>query len=196
MTPKQTPARYQKAKLHVVDSAMSDDYVTSVGRWLFNNRKQFTRAGDELGTTQFSFELGDLDRLCPDLIGELRARILLELEEASKTCKMPAFEAKHVDTLATLYHNGGLHDWHEEGPEPAIAFAFYMHTDPKMFNGGELEFVDGTKVEPANGRLVLYDASLRHRVRPVECWSAHVLHGRWALVGWIHDETPKLVEGD
>lgn len=29
-----------------------------------------------------------------------------------------------------------------------------------------------------------------HRVRPVECWSADLIHGRWAIHGWVLGAPP------
>jgi hypothetical protein len=56
------------------------------------------------------------------------------------------------------------------GVERALSAVLYVHEFWHPTWGGELEFGDGLAVEPAPGRLVVFDArDTPHAVRPVTC---------------------------
>ena len=190
------PARYRNALVHVIDDAMPETFVTATGRWLYENRARLVRGGDEQGVARFNYELVDADQACD--LGQLKSRIVDAIPEAIATNGIPDFDLAYIECHATLYHHGGHFCWHTDAPgydgefvpSRRLAWCFYMHTQPKMFSGGELEFLDGTKVCPSNNRLVLFHPLQQHQIRKVECWSAHVLHGRWAMFGWVHGPAP------
>ena len=184
MTP--VPERFRAPVLHTVDSAMPAELVTEFGRRLFDRRDLLVRTGDDGAVDYFRWELDQVDAVSADLVASFRRRLLDHFD--AWVGRPLGFELDAVDLFAALYHHGSHMTWHADrsaDDPPAVAFAFYMHAEPCMFTGGELEFLDGTTVEPKNNRLVLYGAGQQHRVRPVECWSSHVLHGRWALLGWL-----------
>jgi Rps23 Pro-64 3,4-dihydroxylase Tpa1-like proline 4-hydroxylase len=184
------PERLRVARYKVFDEVMPTEWLGQAGMWLHANRGLFRRGGDEDGLSRFGYELANLDAMYKP-VAELRKEIIARLDEAIESLGLEDFELDHIETHATLYHHGGTFMWHKDVESETtrrLAFAFYLSAVPKMFSGGELEFLDGASVEPETNRLVVYPADQQHRVRPVECWSAEFLHGRWAIVGWLHSE--------
>lgn len=200
-TPAFVPNRFREPLYHVEDDALDERVASGLGRWLHANRDKLIRGGDELGHSRFNYEILDVDRFAAELVAPLKKK-LVEVATDSKVLSalcVPEFDLRHTEMHATLYHHGSHFDWHDDAPgidrelvpTRRITFCYYMHTEPKLFSGGELEFLDGTTVEPKNNRLALFHPIQQHRIRRVECWSAHVLDGRWALMGWVHGDPPK-----
>lgn len=196
--PTLVPNRFREPLFAVEDNAMPPEFAGALSRWLFENRRRFLRGGDDAGLQRFNFELADIDQHCPDLLAPFKRKLIAAHVGALERLAVPAFDLRFIETHATLHHHGGHFTWHDDAPgydgefvpSRRVTFAYYMHTDPKMFAGGELEFLDGTAVEPKHNRLCFFHPVQQHRVRPVECWSAHMLHGRWALIGWLHGDPP------
>jgi len=199
--PATVPNRFRDALVHSSDDVLPEEHCGKMGQWFYDQRAQLQRGGDEHGQSRFNHEILNVGDLAPDLLRPLRNK-LVELGTDSdvlrKLC-VPEFDVRHVEMHATLYHHQSHFSWHDDalgadGVTPVLSrrvtFCYYMHTTPKMFSGGTLEFMDGTTVEPENNRLALFHPLQQHRVLPVECYSAHVLHGRWAIVGWIHGDPP------
>lgn len=198
-SPPVVPERFRVPMFRVIDDAFPEDWSREVGRWFYEHRDRLTAGGNE--GVRFNYELWNLDEHCADLLVPFK-RKLIEVASATETledCAVPEFDFRHLETHGTLYHHGSYFTWHddvpgEDGrivPSRRLTFVYYLHSDPKMFSGGELEFLDGTTVEPKNNRLCMFHPAQQHRVRPVECWSAALLHGRWALMGWIHGDPPE-----
>ncbi len=163
------------------------EWLASAGEWLHHNKGFFLRGGDEDGRDRFNYELTEVDDLFKPT-ADLKAEILKHLAGAIEKVGIPDFDLEAIECHATLYHHGSHFAHHKDRDDGTrrLAFCFYLHTEPKMFSGGELEFLDGTMVEANHNRLVIFDPYQQHRVRRVECWSADFLHGRWAISGWIH----------
>ena len=194
------PNRFREPLYHVEDDALDESVSAGLGRWLHNNRDKLARGGDELGLARFNYEILSVDKTAPDLVAPLK-RKLVEAATDPKTLSalcVPEFDLRHIEMHATLYHHGSHFGWHDDAPDRdgelvptrRLTFCYYMHAEPKLFSGGELEFIDGTTVEPKNNRLALFHPIQQHRIRRVECWSANVLSGRWALMGWVHGDAP------
>ncbi len=191
--PDTTPDRFRAPLLHIIEDAMPHAFAADAGRWLYEHRDQMARCGDDDGVAEFMWALRNIDATAPEVFAPLRKRVLDALPTAIGPCKVPPFEPSSFDMASTLFHHGGHANWHRScgtyesvSPTIAIGFVYFLHSDPKMFSGGDLEFLDGTAVEPKHNRLVFFAPDQIIRVRPVECWSAHVIHGRWALVGILH----------
>ena len=196
------PNRFREPLYHVIDDVVDESVAAKLGRWFCDHRHELSRGGDEFGNSRWNFEMLDVDRFAEvaDAIKPIKKKLIELASDATLLDKLavPEFDLRHIETHATLYHHGSHFNWHDDAPGPdgglvptrRITFTYYMHTEPKLFSGGELEFIDGTTVEPKNNRLVLFHPIQQHRVRPVECWSSHVLDGRWALVGWLHADAP------
>lgn len=188
------PERYRHALYHTVDDAMPSEWIADLSDWLYHNRMGFQRGGDVKGANRFNYEFTDVDEEC-DLISEFRSALLEHMPEALKPCEVDEFAVNAIECHATLYHHKSHFCWHNDDlgqdGEPVatrrIGFAYYIHSVPKLFSGGQLEFIDGTRIEPDANRLVFFNPHQQHRVTPVECWSKDALDGRWALCGWVHE---------
>lgn len=198
MTEMDKPIRFRKALVDVTDDAIGVEFPSRMGRWFNNNRGLLIRGGDEEGLSRFNYEITSVEDVCDEL-APLRKALMARYESAAETCEVPPFEVDSIEINATLYFHGSHFVWHDDAlgytqefiPSRRLTFCYYLHSDPKMFQGGELELNDGTLVEPQNDRLVLFHPLQRHRVRAVECFSNDAMHGRWALVGWLHGKAPE-----
>lgn len=193
------PERYQPARLLILDEVMELEWIADLGQWLFSQRESFRRGGTEDGRGRFNYELENVDDRFSAL-GELKRVLSENADEAAEIAAVEPLEVESVECHASLYHHGSHFNWHkdrdgyEDEPEETqrraqsrwLSFCFYLHAEPPMFSGGELEFLDGTQIEPKHNRLVMFDPQQPHRVRRVECWSSEFLHGRWAIAGWLH----------
>tara|TARA_R110000782_G_scaffold143813_2_gene236617 strand:- start:374 stop:997 length:624 start_codon:yes stop_codon:yes gene_type:complete len=186
------PERYREPKFTVFEDVMSKEWMADLGKWLHSQRHYFGRSHKD-GGIKHSYELPNVDELHQPT-ADLKKAITEKLDEAIKGVGIPDFSLGHIDCHASLYHHGSHFSWHTDGHdydgEPVetrrLSYALYLHASPKMFSGGELEFTDGTMLEPGHNRLIVFDPRQKNRVRRVECWSADFLHGRWAIFGWIH----------
>ena len=196
------PERYREPKFTVFEHVMSKEWMAELGKWLHSQRHYFKRSHED-GQIKHSYELSNVDELHQPT-GYLKKIIAEKLNEAIEKIDIPDFELEQIECHATLYHHGSHFSWHKDNidynGEPAetrrLSYVLYLHANPKMFSGGELEFTDGTMVEPEHNKLVVFDPCQKHRVRRVECWSADFLHGRWAIYGWIHGKTKRSLEDD
>ena len=188
--------RYRKALYHVVPDAMGKRFPTEMGEWLYHHKEDLRTGGD--GEFRHNYEIYDLNTLCPQLMTRFRKVLVDAIPDALEPCGIPDFDLDDIEVMATLYHHGSFFKWHDDAPNLQMEFArtrrltftYHMHTTPKMFSGGALEFLDGTVIEPENGNLVIFYPLQRHRIQRVDCWSADAMHGRWALMGWVHGEPP------
>jgi len=189
------PERYRAPRFAVVDDAMPLEWTGALGSWLQSQAGIFRRGGDAEGRDRFNYELLEVDELY-DPISDLKQDIAGRLDQVVPEVGVDDFDLEYLEVHATLYHHGGHFVWHtdhtgytgEEVTTRRLSWCLYLHQTPKMFEGGELEFLDGTTVEPKHNRLVFFDPRQQHRIRRVRCWSAEFLHGRWALFGWIHGQ--------
>lgn len=196
------PNRFREAVYHSTDDAMPPAFAGALGQWLHSNRDRFVRGGDDRGLARYNHELINVDECAPnDLLAPFKKMLIAEASkpEVLDALCVPAFDLRFVETHATCYHHGSHFNWHDDAASATdslvesrrITFCYYLHSEPKMFEGGGLEFLDGTVVEPKNNRLTLFHPIQQHRVNRVECWSSHFLHGRWALMGWLHGDAPE-----
>lgn len=192
------PERYRNALYHIVDGAMPMAWLGEFSDWLYTNKSRMVRGGDASGVERFNYELTEIDKFCPEVVAPLKRAIIDNVDDALGPCNVWDFNVQFVEMHATLYHMGAHFCWHDDAPgydgtlvpSRRITFCYYMHAMPKQFTGGELEFLDGTAVEPKNNRLVFFHPLQQHRIRKVECYSAYAMHGRWAIMGWLHGDPP------
>lgn len=182
------PERYRKPRIAVFDDVMPVEWLGELGVFLDSQRRRFEVGGDGVG--RFGYQLLDVDEEYPPLAKLKKELVERIADEATiEALDAPDFALSRIEAHATLYHHGGFFRSHvdeEEGGSRRVGFALFLHSGTRMFSGGEMEFLDGTRVEPENNRLVFYDPLQNHGVRRVECWSAKFLHGRWAVSGWLH----------
>ena len=202
--PAAVPNRFREALVHVAEDALADSDSAKLGQWLYEHRDRLQRGGDELGQHRFNHELLHVEKHAPEMLRPLRAKLIEQIADAEVMHRLcvPQFDLRGIEMHATLYHHGAHFVWHDDAvtvdgkivPSRRLSFCYYMHSTPRMFNGGALEFMDGTEIKPYNNRLVLFHPLQQHRVLPVECWSSHILHGRWAITGWLHGDAPEGYE--
>lgn len=176
------PGRFREPMIHVVPKAMPEEWTAELGRALFAAR--LNMLGD------------DLDRLAPELMAGLRMAVVKRMPEALGPCGVADFDLLGCEITAVLHHHGGSSAWFSGVSAPnwerrRIGFELTLRTEPRMFAGGELEMVSGEVVEPDNARLVWMHPLQAMRVREVECWSSHPMHGRWSIWGWLLGAPPE-----
>lgn len=187
------PGRLRKPLALAIEHALPEPWTADVGRWLFEHRDRLV--ADAQPPWRIAYDLIDFDAACPDLAATLRRVILDRLPEGLEACGVAEFDLTGVQMHASLHHHGGLCAWFDALRGDAdhrrrISFEVLLETDPRMFSGGEIEFLDGTTIVPRNGLLVFTHPIQTQRVRKVECWSSHPLHGRWSIWGWLLGPTP------
>lgn len=205
--PKHTtrPVRYQEARWYQEEHVLPMEWFHEVLPWLYEHRGLIKPAtvGDQERNPEarLAWYLTHLDRHLPArLHAQVREVVLERVAYAMEHLGLDPFDLGGESWHATLYHHGGFYRWHQDrSPDEGhrtrsrrVTFVLYMHTLPRMFTGGQLEFGDGQEVEPEVGRLVVFDPDTWHRVRRVECYSASPMHGRWTINGWLSvDSDPR-----
>ena len=193
------PYHVRKSRYLVRDNLMPQ-------QWLHTATSEFDRHRSDL---EWDHGNGYGDRACwiirdarttyPQLCAALIQAMYEAVPDAVKACGVPEFQPTGIEICQTLYHHGGYFVWHDDMNDFANAFridrrmtfVFYLNRTPKLFTGGDLEFLDGVTVEAQNNRLLMFEPMQVHRVQPVECWTADPLDGRWTFTGWIHGDAPK-----
>lgn len=186
------PGRFRKPLCHVVEGAADAELVRDLAHWLRNHRGLAGWQGTAWEVLGFDLEGGTLPARVRKLVDYHLTDELLE------RLAVPEFDHCGSEIHPLLLHHGGRIDWQDDwiGPDgkPStsrrIAFDLLLHTEQRMFQGGQIEFPSGGLVEPSVGSLVFRHPLQARRVVPVECWSAETLHGLWMLTGWIHGPAP------
>lgn len=191
MTPP-LPERFQPARLHQVENLLPTEVGGSMGQVLWQRRDEFARAGDEDGQDAWFWWWPETEDRLADQLRILRTAILQTIPAAQECFGLEPFEPTKIAMEARLYHHGSHRQWHveslsQEGTEgqPLFCAYYWLHSSPTMFTGGEVEFLAGDVIAARNNLLLFTDPTQMRRIRPVECWSSHVLHGLWSIVTWI-----------
>lgn len=177
----QIPDRFRPAQFVTLDDFLPAGLGEKLGRHLFEHRDRLT-AVSQPDSVFYWLTSSSLDDQVPEMAAEIASLIVRAAADACAKLEVAPPEAKPVLLWPCLFHHDNKRPWMKDTGEN-LAFSLMLHAEPKRFSGGELEFVDGTVVEPKNNRLVFVRGEQCTRVRPIECWSAHVLHGRWSLEG-------------
>ena len=188
--------RLRNAMLRRIPQAMPADFNIRLAQFIDARRQLFTIGGDG-GATRWNHEVLDVGNHFD--LGEFHAMLVDAVDDdvLRELCVDP-FDLGQIECHLTLYHHGAFFDWHDDWPGPdgrrvntrRVTFNYYLlpvrGPDGAMFTGGQLEFMDGTKVVPEHGTLVLLNPDQKHRVAPVECWHGDWMHARFCLTGWLH----------
>ena len=92
-----------------------------------------------------------------------------------------------IDTgyMIQKYEPGGFYDWHQDwtiigSGTRLYTFIWYLNTIKKS-DGGWTEFIDGTKIQPKAGKLVMFPATWTylHRAYPPKV-------PKYIVTGWIY----------
>lgn len=81
---------------------------------------------------------------------------------------------------------GGFYTWHNDfnvnknNAPRIVTFIWYLNT---IHKGGFTEFIDGTQIQPEEGKLLLFPATWTHMHRGV----SPVDQTKYICTGWLHD---------
>jgi Rps23 Pro-64 3,4-dihydroxylase Tpa1-like proline 4-hydroxylase len=112
--------------------------------------------------------------------------------DAAKVLGVDLGAVARVERQLTVHLDGCFYRAHrdnqgEEASRRALAYVYYFH-GPRRWSGGELVLAgdEPLVVVPADNRMVMFDASVLHEVRPVEAPSPLAFHeGRFTVNGWV-----------
>jgi SM-20-related protein len=146
----------------------------------------------ELGTFNGNIEFA-VQRLVPRLIENLGVTSFrptgFEIELVAHGDG--AFYKKHIDLFTGSNERGGT-----GGADRMISLVYYIHNEPKAFEGGDLRLFTAADpalsdergiidITPTHGTAVAFSSWLPHEVRPVRCPSARFEDSRFAINCWI-----------
>ncbi len=170
------PERYQSPEVRTLPSFMPEEWVQELGAWLYDHRDRLLRAGDPSGEHTFGWSIAGIDIVAPELVAPFRRALLEAVKPAGPV---------DVDITALMLHHDCRVGWHHDDVATDTAFDFTFCALPRMFEGGELEFLAGDAIEPKNNQLALFSHAAQRRVRQVRCYSASAVSARWALTGSV-----------
>lgn len=156
--------------------ALPDEWGNSVGRHLLGLRQKLYPYAPE-GTRRTRWIADDIE----DLPGIYNLR-----ETVNKLAKEAGLPQSDSWTIwaAAAHHRGGQ-DWFKYDESCKAAFQITLHTPEKLFEGGELEFWSGARVEPSHCTLTVWRPTASFRIRPVECWASGIVYSRWSIEGYL-----------
>ena len=194
-SPVNTPeGEYPTPLYHAMPNAMGKDFAHDFIEWTAENRSRFVRGGDR--EHRRDVEVVGVES-CGRFGEELHRQLLLRYHDALEDCHVDPFSVTWCEMNAIGYLDGDRFNWHTDHFQSsvnlrhetkAITFLYYAHQEPLPFEGGGLEFADGTVIAPENDLLLWINPYQRHRVLEVaigedaDPWRG----GRWTLAGWLH----------
>lgn len=132
--------------------------------------------------------INHISELLPDIYSKLQINPFeiksFELEIAAHGDG--AFFREHIDTLTGKERTGKAR---------TISLVYYLHLEPKRFEGGELqlnpiEFIDGSDepilLTPINNSLIVFPSFAPHEVRPIKCPGVAFSGWRFTINCWIY----------
>jgi Rps23 Pro-64 3,4-dihydroxylase Tpa1-like proline 4-hydroxylase len=190
------PQRYRKALLHTTRAALPLTTANELGAWLEVQRQRMERVDPN---DPWGWWLPTLDDQLPAVASVIRSTVMQHLDAACAACVVSPFDLQRIDLWGALHHHGDHEPWHDDAMLDAtqvattrrISWAITLHSDPRMFDGGDLEFADGTKIPAAHNQLVMWHPVQQHRIAAVECYTSRALHGRWSVRGYVHGVAPE-----
>jgi Rps23 Pro-64 3,4-dihydroxylase Tpa1-like proline 4-hydroxylase len=77
-------------------------------------------------------------------------------------------------------------------PQRLLSYSYYLHSTPKQFDGGTLQFYESAGIEPSsctikpqNNRIVFFPSHAVHEVTPVSLKEGGFESSRLSVNGWI-----------
>src|SRR5262249_5631625 len=102
------------------------------------------------------------------------------------------YPVDEVEVHLTAHNDGDYFKKHSdsgsrETNNRVITFVYYFNRVPRKFHHGELVFTGRNKtvIEPRNNKIIFFDSSLEHEVKPIVCPSRKFADSRFTLNGWI-----------
>ena len=114
------------------------------------------------------------------------------------------FPVTRVEAQITASNDGDFFGEHSDDGQELIAsrritFVYFLHREPRPFEGGELRLHDSRRqaertiktgsyqsIVPQQNQIVFFPCSLLHEITPVECLSGAFADSRFTLNGWLH----------
>lgn len=110
---------------------------------------------------------------------------------AARSLQVPRFRVSRVVAQLTMHGDGDYYRMHDDNGLPSIArraitFVYYVHGEPRAFEGGELALADTpVAVPPLGNSVVFFPSGHRHEVREVRT-DGSFANGRFTVNGWIY----------
>lgn len=193
------PARFRRALMHVVPDVLPAEDAAAIGQLLFGARHTMTGVGDAEGDCwAWRMPAATTEDVLGDRAAIIRRAVHAHLDVAGAACCVGEFDVQGVEMSAQLLHHGGRIPWqmecldHDGALRESVRLAWELTfvASPRMFAGGVRQWSDGTLAAAQSAQLVYWHPAQPTALSTVECWSAHVLHGRWSIGGSIHGPAP------
>lgn len=133
------------------------------------------------------------------------SRIRSTVGDVARRLCMPCLCAGRIEAEMTLHRPGGFYQIHRDNSGEKIrgrqiSYAYYFYRKPKKFSGGDLLLYDTdlpraqclpafTRIVPKDNTIVFFPSAFCHQVTTVTGDVDDFREGRFALNGWIRDET-------
>jgi hypothetical protein len=187
------PVRYDRARLRVIPNLNVDRKRVEGVAQLLEARKdelELYRSNEEGKVGGFFWQNPSIDLLWPNS-SAIREAVVAELETTAMALGLDGSFDGGFTMTAKMMHHDNFHSWHIPDSEAWLGYRLFLHSHPKRFSGGEVEFTDGTIVEPAGGSCMLYDPRQAQRTKPVDCWSPNMVDARWTIEGMVYPARKK-----
>ena len=192
------PGRMRRPLAYVAEDC-GGDLSADLGKWLFHHEALLRSERGPDDCPAFLWHVPGFEDHAAELAARVRQAITSAVTaESLEAVGVPEFDLGSIELFPVLLHHGCHFGWHDDwiGPDGApaitrrVAFDLFLHTDPKQFTGGMVEFPCGDLIEPDNGSVLLRHPLQAYRIHEVVCRSRETLHGRWSISGWIHGAPP------
>ena len=185
------PGRFLVAVRHPVKDLLTAEQAGAIG-------VEFLRVSDRMYKAGDHWSIDCTMDLMPKMMALLRRRIMEHVPDACQALHVAPFDLTNVSMSAQLHHHQCKTEWFcDASPKPdafdetiRMGFTFFLHSFPKMFTDGLVEFHDGTTVEPSHNCLLFTHPLQRRRIQETNCYSGDLLHGRWSVTGCLHGPAP------
>jgi SM-20-related protein len=164
-------------------------------------RGQALQRSTTLKTTRENWRRSQVDRH-PAFGEHILAMICQTAEMAITRFALQPFDIVSRDMQFTAHNDGDYYKVHRdwtpgETGHRRLTFVYYLHRQPRGFDGGSLRLFDMTpdgsnyfdqawsKVLPRDNRLVLFPSPVWHEVEEVRCRSGLYEDSRFTLNGWL-----------
>jgi Rps23 Pro-64 3,4-dihydroxylase Tpa1-like proline 4-hydroxylase len=134
----------------------------------------------------------------PRSMALLQTRLTASAEAICERLRIAPFGVRQLELQLSCSGHGDYYRPHSDNHNERlrsrrVTCVYYVHREPKAFRGGELRihapgsaqprFAD---VEPQHNRLVAFESSLQHEVRPVVLQPDRFADRRFAMNAWLH----------
>ena len=121
------------------------------------------------------------------------ARSISAWPAAARSLGVPRFRASRVVAQLTMHGDGDYYRMHDDNGAPSIArraitFVYYVHREPRAFEGGELALAAGRRGRrrgpPLGNSVVFFPAG--GVTRSARFGRRHFANGRFTVNGWLY----------